>query len=75
MATQTDLEPLEIPPGKYYTKAQIAKMKGVNATTVNYWIRHGWLPAIRIANLYLIPVEAYQDFVPRKFGPRFMRRG
>ena len=73
MANRSSGEPIVIPGGKYYTIAQIAGRRNVNISTVCYWIRKGWLPALHLPGMgYLIEEEVIAAFeVPS--GPLFLR--
>ena len=62
---------LVIPPGRYFTKAQIARLRGVTVGAADRWIRFGYLPAFRAGGIgWLIEAQTFAAFTPPKPGTR-----
>ena len=62
---------LEIPPGRYYTKAQVAALYNVTPAAVDRWIRFAYLPALRAGSLgWLIEEQTLAAFTRPTKGPR-----
>jgi excisionase family DNA binding protein len=66
--TKPKTESIHVPGGDYYTKAQVAELRGVIHQTVQQWIQKGWLPAIYIGGAYLVNVKDLEGFEPPKPG-------
>lgn len=61
--------PTHIPAGKYVTKAQAAKLRGVSSITVQKWIEKGQLPSIPLEGMgHLISYEKLMSFEPARGG-------
>jgi len=54
----------------YYSAKKAAQVKGVAYSTVTYWVRRKWLPAVRHGRQLLIEQGAVHQFVPPKPGPK-----
>lgn len=58
-------QPIYIPEGHYYTKAQAAEHFAVLVGTVQQWIDKDWLPVIAVPGLgYLIDERTVLEFTP-----------
>lgn len=64
------MHPLYIPEGHYYSKAQVAELRGVLRQTVQQWIEKGWLPALYIGGAYLINAKDLEGFETPRPGPQ-----
>lgn len=63
---------IEIPEGRYFTKTQVAKLRGVTIGAVDRWIRFGYLRAVRAGSLgWLIEEKTLAAFTPPPLGPRW----
>lgn len=63
---------------EYMTSATAAKILGASQVTVSQLCQHGKLPALKIANRWLIPGDALkifaEDYVPKRGRPRTRRK-
>ena len=63
---------------KVMTSAEAAKVLGAKHVTVSQLCQHGKIPAIKVANRWLIPKAALdafaKDYIPRKGRPRTKRK-
>lgn len=50
----------------FLTVAEFAGELGVPAARVQGWIREGWLPAVRLGRLTLIPKDALRRVLERR---------
>ena len=51
------LAPLHITEGNYYSLSQVAELHQVYPQTALYWVKRGWLPAVRLPGLGYIVAE------------------
>lgn len=59
----------------YLTVAQAAKRLRTDRSNVTFWIRKGYLPAVKAGSQWLVPVQAIEDFVRPKPGPKPRHNG
>jgi excisionase family DNA binding protein len=52
----------------FTSPAEFARTLGVPTTRVLVWIREGYLPAVRLGRLVLIPVDALRLVLERQEG-------
>jgi len=50
---------------RIYTTGEIAELLGVAPTTVRFWIKKGWLDAVRIGGRYKIEGSALLEFIEK----------
>ena len=62
----------------YVTSAEAATLLGARQVTVSQLCQHGRLPALKIANRWLVPSDVLEEFaktyVPRRGRPRTKRK-
>ena len=51
--------------GKLYKTTEVAEMLDVSPSTVRYWIKKGWLKAIRVGKHFKIKEEDLNEFINR----------
>ena len=69
MPKSISLEPIPLYAGRYLTKQQVAARCGVSPDTVQYWLVHKDLPAIRIGTRgYLVTEADLERFTPPRGG-------
>ncbi len=49
--------PFHIVEGNYYTLTQVAELHQVYPQTALYWVKQGWLPALKLLGLGYIVTE------------------
>ena len=63
---------------EYTTSAEAARILGASQVTVSQLCQRGKLPAVKIANRWLIPVDALdafaKDYLPKRGRPRTKRK-
>ena len=69
---------MENPLEAYMSSAEAAKTLGIDPKSAGALVRHGKLPAVKIANRWLIPkaavMELSKNYVPKRGRPRKKRK-
>ena len=75
MAKNSEVKPVYIPEGYYYTQREVARVMGVAPGTVVYWIRKGWLKGVHAGRAgHLVSQAELEKFDPKRWGPRSLMR-
>ncbi len=59
--------PFYITEGNYYTLTQVAELHQVYPQTALYWVKQGWLPALKLLGLgYIVTEQDARAFQVRR---------
>ncbi len=59
--------PFHVAEGNYYTLTQVAELHQVYPQTALYWVKQGWLPALKLLGLgYIVTEQDALAYKPRR---------